>query len=55
MITPSQILTPVLAALEAAWGPQSATPRDMLLRVRAWASGDNCYVRIAPEQGGGEL
>jgi hypothetical protein len=31
------------------------TQRDMLLRVRAWATGDNCYVRIAPEQGGGEL
>lgn len=31
------------------------TSLDMLLRVRAWATGDNCYVRIAPEQGGGEL
>lgn len=29
--------------------------RDMLLRLRAWASGDNCYVRLRPEQGGGEL
>lgn len=31
------------------------TPRDMLLRVRAWATGDNCYIRLQPEQGGGEL
>lgn len=31
------------------------TQRDMLLRIRAWASGDNCYVRLRPEQGGGEL
>lgn len=31
------------------------TQRDMLLRVRAWASGDNVYARCAPEQGGGEL
>ncbi len=29
--------------------------RDLLLRVRAWASGDNVYARCAPEQGGGEL
>lgn len=31
------------------------TQRDMLLRIRAWASGDNCYVRLRSEQGGGEL
>lgn len=31
------------------------TQRDMLLRVRAWASGDNVYARCAPEQGGGAL
>lgn len=31
------------------------TQRDMLLRVRAWATGDNCYIRLQPEQGGGEL
>jgi len=31
------------------------TQRDMLLRLRAWASGDNCYIRLQPEQGGGEL
>ena len=31
------------------------TQRDMLLRIRAWASGDNCYIRLQPEQGGGEL
>ena len=31
------------------------TQRDMLLRIRAWSSGDNCYVRLRPEQGGGEL
>lgn len=31
------------------------TQRDMLLRIRAWSSGDNCYIRLQPEQGGGEL
>ena len=31
------------------------TQRDMLLRIRAWATGDNCYIRLQPEQGGGEL
>ena len=31
------------------------TQRDMLLRIRAWSSGDNCYVRLRSEQGGGEL
>lgn len=31
------------------------TQRNMLLRVRAWATGDNCYIRLQPEQGGGEL
>lgn len=31
------------------------TERDLLLLVRAWASGDNVYARCAPEQGGGEL
>lgn len=33
----------------------NATGRDQLLRIRAWAEGDNCYVRLRPEQGGGEL
>lgn len=31
------------------------TGRDLLLRVRAWAEGDNCYVRCSPEQSGGAL
>lgn len=31
------------------------TQRDMLLRIRAWSSGDNCYIRLQPEQGGGAL
>lgn len=33
----------------------NTTERDLLLLVRAWASGDNVYARCAPEQGGGEL
>ena len=35
MITPSQILTPVLAALDAAWGPQSAAPQKARVSVAA--------------------
>lgn len=31
------------------------TQRDLLLRIRAWAAGDNAYIRLQPEQGGGEL
>lgn len=33
----------------------NGTGRDQLLRIRAWATGDNCYVRCSPEQGGGAL
>ena len=33
----------------------NTTERDLLLRVRIWATGDNVYARCAPEQGGGEL